>query len=166
MQKLTASLSVLEALNDQINNPDFIFPGQIIKVPAEKFSTPFCTTVEPGDSLSSILDKLGLTVSSVEAVNPQIRDKNLIFPNQIVNIPMYLPAQGNPTTDSYCPMCEISNKTAPRLIGAKFVSAIAAPKVVATTIKVGSTAAPIIAKAPYQRSNLNNSWVEKGESNR
>jgi hypothetical protein len=104
-------------------------------------------------------------VSSVEAVNPQIKDKNLIFPNQIVNISMYLPAQGNLTTDNYCPICEISNKTAPRLTGARFASAMAAPKVVATTIKVGSTAAPIIAKAPCQRSNLNNSWVEKGESN-
>lgn len=78
---------------------------------------------------------------------------------------MYLPAQGNFTTDNYCPVCEISNKTAPRLTGTKFVKAMAAPKVVATTIKVGSTAAPIIAKAPYQRSDLNNTWVEKGESN-
>ena len=99
------SLSVLEALNDQIDNPDLLFQGQIIKVPARKFGIPFCTTVEPGDSLFSISEKLSLTLSSIEVVNPQIKDKNLIFPTQIVNVSMYLPAQGNLTSDSYCPVC-------------------------------------------------------------
>jgi LysM repeat protein len=159
------STSVLEALNDQIDNPDLIFQGQIIKVPARKFGAPFCTTVEPGDSLFSISDNLGVTLSSVEAVNPQIKDKNLIFPKQIVNVSVYLPAQGNLTSNNYCPVCEMNNKTAPKLTGAKFAIAMAAPKVVVTTIEVGPTTAPIIAKAPYQRSNLNNSLVEKGKSN-
>jgi len=159
------SPSIIEALNDQIDNPDLLFQGQIIKVPARKFGIPFCTTLEPGDSLFSISEKLGLTLSSIEVVNPQIKDKNLIFPTQIVNVSMYLPAQGNLTSDSYCPVCGMHNKTAPKLTGAKFASAMAAPKVVVTTIEVGPTATPIIAKAPYQRSYSNNSWVEKGKSN-
>jgi LysM repeat protein len=46
------SPSVVEALNDQIDNPDLLFQGQIIKVPARKFGIPFCTTLEPGGSLS------------------------------------------------------------------------------------------------------------------
>ncbi|KAH8795689.1 hypothetical protein BGZ57DRAFT_720767, partial [Hyaloscypha finlandica] len=73
------TLSAIVALNEQIENPDLIFPGQIIKVPAKRLGDPFCTTVEPGDSLYSIADKWGLTLSSVEAANPLIKDKNLIY---------------------------------------------------------------------------------------
>jgi LysM repeat protein len=164
------SLPALVVLNDQIENPDLIFSGQIIKVPAQRLGDPFCTTVEPGDSLSSIADKWNLTLSSVEAVNPTIKDKNLIFPNQVVNVSMYLPVQGNLTSDSSCPGCEMDDKAAPTLTGAKFTRAMAAPKVVATTIEVGPTVAPIIAKVPAvtssKRSDEINSWVGKGEVDR
>lgn len=161
------SLPALESLNDQVENHDLIFPGQMIKVPSKGLGDPFCTTVEPGDSLSSIADKWHLTLSSVEAVNPQIQDKNLIFPKQVVNVSIYLPVQSNLTSDDSCPICEMGEKSAPTLSGAKFARAVAAPKIVATTIEVGPTAT-IIAKAPAvtgdKRPDENNSWVGKGEA--
>jgi hypothetical protein len=153
----------LVALNNRIENPDPIMPGQLIKVPAQRLVNPFCTTVEPGDSLS-----WNMTLPSIEAVNPLIENMDLIFPNQIVNVSMYLPVQGNITSQDSCPTCEMDEKAATTLTGAKFAMATAIPaKMVTTTIEVGPTATPIVAKAPaptaVKRSVDIDSWVGKGE---
>lgn len=161
-------LSALVALNNQIENPDPIVLGQLTKVPAQRLGDPFCTTVEPGDSLSSIADTWNMTLPSIEAVNPLIENMDLIFPNQIVNVSMYLPVQGNITSQDSCPTCEMDEKAATTLTGAKFAMVTAIPaKMVTTTIEVGPTATPIVAKAPaptaVKRSVDIDSWVGKGE---
>jgi LysM repeat protein len=142
------TLSAIVALNEQIENPGLIFPGQIIKVPAKRLGDPFCTTVEPGDSLYSIADKWGLTLSSVEAASPLIKDKNLIYPKQVVNVSMYLPVQGNLTSANSCPTCEMDDQTATALTGAKFAMATAAPKLFTTTVEVGPTATQLLQGRP------------------
>jgi LysM repeat protein len=44
-------------------------------------------TVQEGDTLSSIADRLGVSLSALEAANPQITDPSFIMPGELVNIP-------------------------------------------------------------------------------
>ena len=44
-------------------------------------------TVQPGDTLSGIAAASGVSLSAVEAVNPQIRNFNLIYVGDLVNVP-------------------------------------------------------------------------------
>jgi LysM repeat protein len=43
--------------------------------------------VRPGDTLSAIAVKFNVGLSAVETANPQIRDPNKIFPDELVHIP-------------------------------------------------------------------------------
>jgi tyrosinase len=44
-------------------------------------------TVQAGDTLSGIAANAGVSLSRVEAANPQIANPNLIFPGQVISIP-------------------------------------------------------------------------------
>jgi hypothetical protein len=44
-------------------------------------------TVQPGDSLSGIADRLGISLDTLERANPQITDPNLIFPGEVLKLP-------------------------------------------------------------------------------
>jgi spore coat assembly protein SafA len=44
-------------------------------------------TVQQGDTLSSIARRFGVSLSDLEAANPQITNPDRIFPGQIINIP-------------------------------------------------------------------------------
>ncbi len=41
--------------------------------------------VQPGDTLSTIADNLGVTLETLEMANPQISDFNTIYPGQVIN---------------------------------------------------------------------------------
>jgi LysM repeat protein len=43
--------------------------------------------VHKGDTLSGIAKRFGVSLSDLEAANPQIEDFDLIFPHQVINIP-------------------------------------------------------------------------------
>src|SRR5947199_8524101 len=43
--------------------------------------------VQPGDTLSGIAERFGVSLSDLEAANPKITDPNAIFPGQVINIP-------------------------------------------------------------------------------
>jgi LysM repeat protein len=43
--------------------------------------------VKPGDTLSGIAGRFGVTLGALEAVNPQITNADLIFPGQVIRIP-------------------------------------------------------------------------------
>jgi LysM repeat protein len=47
-------------------------------------------TVQSGDNLSTIAQTYGTTVSAIMALNPQITDPNLIYPNEVLVIPVGL----------------------------------------------------------------------------
>lgn len=51
---------------------------------AEKKAT---VTVKPGDSMSAIAAKAGVTLSAMKAANPQVANPSLIKPNQVLNLP-------------------------------------------------------------------------------
>jgi|GEM_PF-91996 len=113
-KRFGTTVNAILAINPQITNPDLIFPGQIICVPGAKdcaadaidtqesqaVSPPetqiicppgsFAYTVMTGDTLFTIAQKYGTTVSAILAINPQITDPALIYPGQIICVP------GNP----------------------------------------------------------------------
>ncbi|HZU98879.1 MAG TPA: LysM peptidoglycan-binding domain-containing protein [Planctomycetota bacterium] len=43
--------------------------------------------MEKGDTLSSIASKLGVSLSALESANPKIKNANLIYPGQTINVP-------------------------------------------------------------------------------
>jgi LysM repeat protein len=51
-------------------------------------SDPFSYVVQPGDYLSAIANTYGTTVAAILALNPQITDPNLIYPGEVLTIPV------------------------------------------------------------------------------
>lgn len=45
-------------------------------------------TVKTGDTLKEIAEQYGLTVEKLTAANPQIKDPNLIYPGQVITLPV------------------------------------------------------------------------------
>jgi spore coat assembly protein SafA len=116
-QRAGVSLQALEAANPQITNPNLIYPGQTVTIPAggtlpsaaqsasvntaanqgtsgytqqntpARVSTGSTYTVQRGDTLWGIAQRYGVSLQSLEAANPQIANPNLIYPGQTVNIP-------------------------------------------------------------------------------
>ncbi len=80
--RLDVSLADLIAVNPQISNPNFIFPGQVINVPA----SPTTYTVQRGDTLRIIAARYGTSVDSLLALNPQIWNANWIYVGQVIQI--------------------------------------------------------------------------------
>lgn len=48
-------------------------------------------TVRPGETLSSIAKGFGISLQALEAANPQIAKPDMIFPEQVINIPSQIP---------------------------------------------------------------------------
>ena len=44
-------------------------------------------TVRPGDTLSEIAERFGVSLDALIAANPQITDPDRIFPGQVIVIP-------------------------------------------------------------------------------
>ncbi len=78
------SLAQIEHLNPQITNPDLIYPGEKVKVSAPTTNGSAVYVVKPNDTLSGIANAHGLTLSQIEARNPQIKKPNLIYPGDKV----------------------------------------------------------------------------------
>jgi LysM repeat protein len=84
-QKLGITLQALEALNPQVKPPAFLLNiGDVLKIPGGKSpgtgSAPGGATtsggtytVQPGDSMWAISQKLGITLQALEALNPQVK---------------------------------------------------------------------------------------------
>jgi LysM repeat protein len=86
-QNFGISLGALEAANPQIPDPNVIFPGQVLTIPASVVTY----VVQPGDTMSGIAETFGVSLSALEAANPQIPDPNVIFPGQVLTIPATKP---------------------------------------------------------------------------
>lgn len=91
-RRFGVTVGAILAANPQITDPNVIFVGQIINIPVT--GTPPPTPPPPGryivqrgDTLSAIARRFRVTLAALIAANPQIRDPNLIFPGQIINIP-------------------------------------------------------------------------------
>jgi lysozyme len=89
------TMDVLASLNG-IYNYNLIYEGQRMTVPLASAPTPPPSppptsgakyTVQKGDTLRKIASRHGVTVSDILAVNPQIKNANLIYIGQVINLP-------------------------------------------------------------------------------
>ena len=86
-KKYKTTTQKLISLNPQIKNPNLIYPGQVINItgtPSETKEEYY--KVKSGDSLSKIAQKYGTTVDKLLALNPKIKNPNLIYKNQKIRI--------------------------------------------------------------------------------
>ena len=84
-QMFNVSLAALEAANPQNPNQNLIYPGWIVHVPGNAPAPERVTYVQPGDSLSLIAERLGVSLQYLEEKNPQIQNFDLIFPGEAIN---------------------------------------------------------------------------------
>lgn len=78
---------------NNIRNVNLIFPGQILKIPTNstvqgnetRATGKIIYTVKPGDTLSGIALRYGVTVNQIVSLN-NIRNPNLIFPGEKLRI--------------------------------------------------------------------------------
>jgi LysM repeat protein len=92
-QRFGFDFSAIQKLNSHPANPNYIEPGWVLKAPRGRLQDPFVYDVQPGDTLSGIAFKYGLTLPSVLAANPNIENPDLIYPYDRITTPIYLPSQ-------------------------------------------------------------------------
>ena len=77
------TVSALASLNG-ISNPNWIYPGQVLKISGSRQSSSRTYTVRSGDTLSGIASRLGVSWYSLKA-NNGIGNANLIYPGQVLS---------------------------------------------------------------------------------
>ncbi len=89
-QKCNVDYATLLAANGQFTNPDLIFPGDTVAIPAGG-SIPNTGgntyTVVAGDHLFRIALRFNTTVQAILNANPWITDPNLIHPGDVITLP-------------------------------------------------------------------------------
>jgi LysM repeat protein len=80
--RFSTTVDVLLRLNPQITNPNLIYVGQAIAVPAQASTY----VVQRGDTLRIIASKFGTTVNNLLALNPKITNPNLIYVGQVIRV--------------------------------------------------------------------------------
>lgn len=71
------------AANPQIWNASLIYAGQVVNLPA---AVPVYYTVQRGDTMRIIANSYGTSVYSLQLLNPQIYNINLIYPGQVIRV--------------------------------------------------------------------------------
>lgn len=75
-------------LNNQINNKDLIYKNQLIQLPPTTIKKATKTyKVVVADNLWLIAQKKQVDFAALLKANPQIKNKNLIYPGQEINLP-------------------------------------------------------------------------------
>ena len=80
--RFSTSVDAILKVNPQITNPNLIYVGQAISIPAGVSTY----AVQRGDTLRIIANKFGTTVDSLLALNPNIKNPNLIYVGQVVRV--------------------------------------------------------------------------------
>lgn len=74
--------------NPQIKNPAVIYIGEKINIPGSSQSSGNKTyTVQSGDTMWKISQRLGVSYSSLVQANPQISNPSMIYAGESINIP-------------------------------------------------------------------------------
>lgn len=81
--KFNTTVDAILRANPQISNPNVIYVGQAITIPGQQASTHI---VQRGDTLRIIAARYGTTVDALLALNPNIRNANLIYVGQVVRV--------------------------------------------------------------------------------
>jgi LysM repeat protein len=96
------SLTALERANPQVRDPNRINIGQSLNIPgqSDSFQASGATYyVRPGDTMSAIAARNGISLAALERANPQVRNPNVISIGQRLTIPGRSSAPG-PTSSS------------------------------------------------------------------
>lgn len=80
--KFSTTVDDLLRVNPNITNPNLIYVGQAINIPAG----PSTYVVQRGDTLRIIAGKFGTTVDALLALNPRITNQNLIYVGQVITV--------------------------------------------------------------------------------
>ena len=80
--RFNTSVEAILKVNPQITNPNLIYVGQAISIPAGASSY----AVQRGDTLRIIANRFGTSVDSLLALNPNITNPNLIYVGQVVRV--------------------------------------------------------------------------------
>ncbi len=104
-QRYGTTVDALMRANRQIKNPNLIYAGQTLTIPATRSGAASSQggsqyVVRQGDTLSDIAARNGIELSPLIKANLQIRNPNLIFPGQVVNIPGRGATTTPPTTSA------------------------------------------------------------------
>lgn len=89
------TVSHLLTLNPSIKNTNLIYAGQRLNVPSPNAAPPEEPSeintkvyiVQKGDTMTKIASRLGITVSTLVNLNPQVKNINLIYVGQKLNLP-------------------------------------------------------------------------------
>ncbi|MDD2504743.1 MAG: LysM peptidoglycan-binding domain-containing protein [Bacilli bacterium] len=74
----------LRSANPHIKNPALIYVGELINLPLYNANN---YVVKKGDTMWNIAKEYGNTLNELKDVNPDIKNPNLIYPEQTINIP-------------------------------------------------------------------------------
>ena len=80
--KFNTSMEAILKVNPQITNPNLIYVGQAISIPAG----PSTYAVQRGDTLRMIANRFGTTMDSLLSLNPGIKNPNLIYVGQVIRV--------------------------------------------------------------------------------
>jgi LysM repeat protein len=80
--KFNTTVDAILKVNPQITNPNLIYVGQSIFIPAGVSTY----AVQRGDTLRIIANKFGTTVDSLLALNANIKNPNLIYVGQVIRV--------------------------------------------------------------------------------
>ena len=80
--KFNTSVDAILRANPQIANPNLIYVGQGITLPADVSTY----IVQRGDTLKIIANRFGTTVDALLALNPGIWNANLIYVGQVIRV--------------------------------------------------------------------------------
>jgi len=81
-EKFNTTVDTILKVNTQISNPNLIYVGQAITIPAGVSSY----VVQKGDTLRIIANKYGTTVDALLSLNPNIKNANLIYVGQVIRV--------------------------------------------------------------------------------
>ena len=82
--KFNTTVDAILKVNPQITNPNIIYVGQAITIPGQaQISTHI---VQRGDTLRIIANRYGTTVDALLALNPGIKNPNLIYVGQVIRV--------------------------------------------------------------------------------
>ena len=80
--RFNTSVDAILKVNPQITNPNLIFVGQGITIPAGVSTY----AVQRGDTLRIIANRFGTTVDNLLVLNPNIKNPNLIYVGQVIRV--------------------------------------------------------------------------------
>jgi LysM repeat protein len=80
--RFNTSVDAILKVNPQITNPNLIFVGQGIVIPAGVSTY----VVQRGDTLRIIANRFGTTVDNLLVLNPNIKNPNLIYVGQVIRV--------------------------------------------------------------------------------